>query len=531
MDEKKYKILFADEEYWTREKMRKMIQWEKYGLEFLEPAVDGEEVLQKMEDSQPDILITDINMPFLNGVELLEQVHARFPDVVTFVISGYDDFEYVKGTFMSGAMNYLKKPIAKVELVNAIARALEAISEREQEKRQLLNAASLIQDREFSQMIQRDRRSFVPAVSVNGKAPFSGMSLVLVKIHNLSESVHKNYQDLARFSYNFKKKARQLMGGEDDIVFNNIYRSNEFVVVSEKPRKDLLLFAERIRQYLKSLKDTCLTICISGRSYSMESIHMAYVEAVGLLMTRKYCRKDELILGEEQEKEPGAVRQRFHKEYGKQLNSFLVAGNYAAVRQAIFENIGLAGCERERWTYLEVKQTLRQVANVLIDFGLQEQVFDSMADMESILESLDKKAEDMDIKALCAMVEDVIDQLQPERDLVATDSMRDIVQKAAAWIDSHYAESLTLASVAERYHVESSYFSKIFRQEMGINLILYITQKRMEKSKQYIRDSEIGLMEIAFMVGYDDYTYFSRVFKKNEGMSPREYRAACKEKA
>ena len=137
----------------------------------------------------------------------------------------------------------------------------------------------------------------------------------------------------------------------------------------------------------------------------------------------------------------------------------------------------------------------------------------------------------MDIQALCAMVEDVIDQLQPERDLVATDSMRDIVQKAAAWIDSHYAESLTLASIAERYHVESSCFSKIFRQEMGINLILYITQKRMEKSKQYIRDSEIGLMEIAFMVGYDDYTYFSRVFKKNEGMSPREYRAACKEKA
>ena len=213
MDEKKYKILFADDEYWTREKMRKMIQWEKYGLEFLEPAVDGEEVLQKMDDSQPDILITDINMPFLNGVELLEQVHARFPDVVTFVISGYDDFEYVKGTFMSGAMNYLKKPIAKVELVNAIARALEAISEREQEKRQLLNAASLIQDREFSQMIQRDRRSFVPAVSVNGKAPFSGMSLVLVKIHNLSESVHKNYQDLARFSYHFPGQPLPVPGG------------------------------------------------------------------------------------------------------------------------------------------------------------------------------------------------------------------------------------------------------------------------------------------------------------------------------
>ena len=78
--------------------------------------------------------------------------------------------------------------------------------------------------------------------------------------------------------------------------------------------------------------------------------------------------------------------------------------------------------------------------------------------------------------------------------------------------------------------MESSYFSKIFRQEIGINLILYITQKRIEKSKEYIRGSDMGWMEIAFMVGYDDYTYFSRVFKKNEGMSPREYRALSKEK-
>ena len=179
---------------------------------------------------------------------------------------------------------------------------------------------------------------------------------------------------------------------------------------------------------------------------------------------------------------------------------------------------------------MEVKQTLRQVMNVLIDFGLQEQVFGSAADVENIMESLDKEAEDMDIEALCAMVADVVEQLRPEKDFVASDSMRDIAQKAAAWIDSHYAESLTLASIAERYHVESSYFSKIFRQEMGVNLILYITQKRIEKSKEYIRYSDMGLMEIAFMVGYDDYTYFSRVFKKNEGISPREYRAASKGK-
>lgn len=96
MESKKYKILIADDEYWTREKIRRMIQWDKYGLLFLEPAVDGEDVLRKMEEHHPDIVITDINMPYLDGVELLRILQEKYPEVVTFVISGYDDFDYVK---------------------------------------------------------------------------------------------------------------------------------------------------------------------------------------------------------------------------------------------------------------------------------------------------------------------------------------------------------------------------------------------------------------------------------------------------
>ena len=105
--------------------------------------------------------------------------------------------------------------------------------------------------------------------------------------------------------------------------------------------------------------------------------------------------------------------------------------------------------------------------------------------------------------------------------------MKDIARRAADWLEEHYAEELTLSSLAERYHVESSYFSRIFRQEMGQNLILYITNRRLEKAKEYMRESRINLAEIAFLVGYDDYTYFSRVFRKHTGMSPREYRSSC----
>ena len=96
MKKKTYKVLFADDEYWTREKMRSMIPWETYDLDFLEPAADGEDAWEKINNYQPDIFITDINMPFLSGVELLQRVRDKYPEIITFVISGYDDFDYVE---------------------------------------------------------------------------------------------------------------------------------------------------------------------------------------------------------------------------------------------------------------------------------------------------------------------------------------------------------------------------------------------------------------------------------------------------
>lgn len=522
MEKQRYKILFADDEYWTREKIRRIIPWEEYGLEFIEPAVDGEDVLKKMEESRPDILITDINMPFLNGVDLLTVVQEKYPEVVTFVISGYDDFEYVKGTFMAGATDYLKKPINKMELVNAVVKALEIIGEREHEKLQHMRAASVLQDREFSAMIQNDKLSFVPAISVSSRETFAGISLVMVKVHNMQEMLRRERIDASTFTYNVKKEFRQFLEEESAVVFNYTYRSNEFIVVTESLEKELLRFAEKVKKYFKVFSEGCITICISNRSYTLESIHMAYVEAVGLLMTRKFSRKDEVILAGRQNTEKNTVNSKLGSEYGKQLRNLLFAGSRTGVSQMIFDTIGLADCEKKGWTYLEVKQITRQVLNILIDYVLEEQP--NLTDIENIIETVDKKTENLDVRELCNMIGEVILYVMPDKEIAATDSMRDIVQKAVAWVDIHYAEEVSLASLAERYHVEHSYFSKIFRQETGRNLIFYITEKRMEKAKEYICGSDMSLTEIAYMAGYDDYTYFSRVFKKNTGVSPREYR-------
>lgn len=284
MEKETYKVLIADDEYWTREKLRNMIDWPRYSLLFMEPAVDGEDVLRKLEEEIPDILITDMNMPFVNGVELLKMIQKQYPSIITFVVSGYDDFQYVKESFLAGSINYLVKPITKIDLVNALSRALEIISGRQAERKekeeqniQLLKAASLLQDREFSQLLEKDESSFTPIITMNHDMDFTGVSLMLVKIHDMSNLIKRYGQDMNLLSFSVKKEMKECLKSDHLFIFNHIYRPNEFAIVSELDNQDLTDKARRLLVQLKSLFQSPVSVMISGHSYSMDSIREAYV--------------------------------------------------------------------------------------------------------------------------------------------------------------------------------------------------------------------------------------------------------------
>ena len=185
--------------------MRSMIPWETYNLEFLEPAADGEDAWEKIENYHPDIFITDINMPFLSGVELLQRVKDKYPETISFVISGYDDFDYVKNSFLSGTMNYLIKPISKIDLIRAIVKALEKISANESQQTELLKASSIMQDREYSQLIHKTEKWNNTFAGERSSVKMQGVRLILVKIHNLSDLITAYEGNYGQLSYDIKK--------------------------------------------------------------------------------------------------------------------------------------------------------------------------------------------------------------------------------------------------------------------------------------------------------------------------------------
>ncbi len=529
MEKMSYRLLVADDEYWTREKLRTMIDWKQYGVTFMKPAENGEEALRRMEEEPADILITDINMPFVNGVDLVKTIMERHPDTVVFVVSGYDDFQYVRETLMAGAIDYLLKPVSKIDLVNAVSRALEIIGRRLADRERILKAASMIQDRELSMLVEKEPAPFPPALALEEGSETAGFSVMLIKIHEFQKYMEESGHDMNLLSWQIKDRIRRLAGAEKLMIFNYIFRSNEFIIITEWDAAQLRKTAFGILESFAADQKGPVTVAVSERSYTMESIRSAYVQSVSALMTRPFSRENKAVFsGEEEKRIRRKMENRVSEEAEMQVRSLLKSGNTKALKELILEGgIGLSHCMEKGWGYLEVRQSIKRICALLLDHCLREGRAEVIPELENLSELADKAVERLDIGAICGIVTEMADEAAAEsRSEVGYGGARDIIKAAAEYIDRNYYEELTLASLSEKYNMESSYFSRLFKQETGKNLMLYIAEKRVEKAREYMEDENINLTEIAFLTGYDDYAYFSRVFKKIMGKSPREYRAA-----
>lgn len=516
---KKLKLLIADDEYWVRRKLTTLLDWDHYGLVCLEPAKDGREALERVRTEKPDILVTDVNMPFLNGVELLEQIHREQPEMVTFVVSGYDDFEYVKGCFLNGSTNYLLKPVTREDMEGAVNKALEIISQREDSRRKMTKAGSLLQDAEFSQLVRERETTALPTGAMSRYLDMENMSLMLIKIHNLQTVTRTFDYDMSLYSYRVKEELLALTGREDVILFNHVYRPGEFMLLSGMDASARNTLAGRIRAYFEGFPEAWLTIAMTDNVYSLERINLAYREAVSVLLSRKFGKEHQILSARADS--PGGSG-RLEPDIVKQVQSNLQSGNKNTVLHLLLEESGLTSCEG--WKYAKVMQLAKEIGMTLTQFAIKHRPENPVADMDALADNICYAVESLEIRGVCDAVKAAVEHLLPGQQTLPADTTRQIVRQAAAYIDENYFEDLNLSLLAERFRMESSYFSRMFRQELGENPIFYITRKRIEKAQNLIAHTDTNLTEIAFLVGYNDYSYFNRVFKKSVGMSPREYR-------
>lgn len=530
-----FKVLVADDEYWICESLRNMLNWEEYSFSYLEPAYDGEDALDKIESDRPDIVITDINMPFVSGTELIKIIKKRYPDMVVLVLSGYSDFDYVRESLLAGAVDYLLKPITKSNLVKVLTKSVDIIGghradrrEQKEAKEKLKIASSILLDKEMSRMIKSSK------ASMELKAPqsqmseyelnFAGFTLVMFKTCSPSQIMHKKHMtDANQVSYQIKSILSECLKNQKFTVFNNIYLPNQYILIADMDGECLQRACDRMIAALQNYTGSCVSAAVSSHYFSFSDIKNAYNESVLAQMARFYRNKSEKI----NSRDIGSysVKKRMNPEQENQL-IFAVQNNApATIRNIIFDSVGLPNCVKDRWRFIEVKQTIDSIIRILTTNSTREYSPTELMAIDNFSELLKLAFESCNVSELCSILEQMIDELFSSSDSsVTSDTMRKTVKQVQDYINKNYFSDLSLTMLSKKFLVERSYLSKAFKQETGKNLMLYLSEVRINKAKEYIRQNQLNLTKISQLVGYDDYGYFNRVFRKITAVSPREYK-------
>ena len=535
MENKKLRVLVADDEYWIRESLRTVIDWDALGLELAPMACDGEDAMEKMAQQPADIVITDINMPYLSGVELMEQLHARWPQTAIVVLSGYSDFEYVHQALLCGALDYVLKPINRSKLMEVLGRATEhALAqtrrqrERSEEQAKLSLAASMVLDRDFSQWLhdagKQDRLQSVEARLFDYEAAFSSYRVVLVRLSGFMQKLGmgKLPQSAAEAVYQIKTQLGAMVKDGNKLVIHDLYHANHFLLVTEMDVSSLRACLPLQMAKLHALCGVQPRAMVSGGYFSLRDLRRAYDEVRRSLSAMKCSEAAGIGFAGEATVQP--MLQRIAADTFHQMEHAAQLGQRDRFAR-LLEHTGIFRCQEEGWTVMELLSCIDRITWILrrtLEESLRTEQLRAVDNLkELMLSAVDAMAFDQ-LRSLFAQMLD--ECFLPEPAARQSEGMRDIVRRVRAYIDENYAEDISLSTLAREFSVDDSYLSRTFKQQTGCNLMLYLASARMAQAKKLLVQKELSITDVAQMVGYDDYAYFSRVFKRMEGKSPRTYR-------
>ena len=473
-------------------------------------------------------------MPFLDGLELLKKLQTEYPQIITIAVSGYDDFEKVKGVFVSGGLDYLLKPVGKEELVRILTKALGILEERETLRRNTETnrqkehkLSSFMEDSEYSALLSgKLYGQFQAQPHVSSTGEFSGMAALMVKFYNIAEIAEKFDHDSLQMSLDIKTKLRKLTDGDPDaIIFNNCNKMSEFLIFTSPRTKSLQIFAEKILKEFPLDDYGPVSVILHEQTGSLDDIGNIYRDMIAVLVTRPFTYTHCILSCPEGESTSACqtVGKNISHRIEEELYHFLNTSQKNETRKLIFQTCDFRNCDNGSWSCLDVKQYIRRITGILYRY-VQEQQPELTAQAEEAMDDIDYYMKCLDAGSVMSSIKILLNSLWENDSENNADSAGSQVEQIRQYILTSYHENITLTALASAYHMDASYLSRMFSQTYGETIIAYLTRVRMEQAIRLMGDEEKKLETISFLVGYDDYNYFSRVFRKKLGVSPREYR-------
>lgn len=520
-----YQVMLAEDEAEVLNAMLKIIDWERYGFEIPLGCKDGAQAIQYLkEGKKPDLLITDICMPFVDGLELTEYITKHLPDTVVVILTGYDDFRYAQKAIKYQVFDYVLKPITPTNLCELLQRLKTELDKRANNQYQ--NSIDIMKSHFLYQLV---KKKMDPAIISENchlyKLDFNGNCHVtaLLDVDEIPSKTEKSSNSVELMRYGLFNIAQEISQEYEAFVFQG---------------------REGLCNLIISAPDsiTCYRLVGTLISHISQTVHRVLKVTISAGVGEPVTRLDELYLS--RIKAEKALESRFF--YGE--NSILFASDVIVKKSY---NIDYQRCEQhltEAFYTLNRKEAgdaVTELVNQLKEiqapyekcvFYTQKLLMRLIVLVDDIMggkevDAMTKAFEGANLYAVSTLgqladrLNEMLDKAFQILQTLKSSSSALQVAKAQKFIKDNFQNAeLSLNSVTEHLCVSTSHFSSIFKEQTGMTFVEYLTHLRMEKAKQLLTFTDRRTYEITEDIGFSDPHYFCVIFKRTTGLTPTEYR-------
>lgn len=530
-----FKVVIVDDEIWLRNELRACIESKggELDLVFAGEAANGKEACDLITDSKPDIIVTDIKMPLMDGMELLRWVADRQLACKVIVLSGFGDFEFARQALIYKAFDYILKPLEETEIFLVISRAVDEIR-RENERKQsdfykqisMNKGLTILRDRFFNRVMTdrtMDENEIVLGGDELGLAlPGQGFAVATIKFFRAQACIGNVYKgDRQLFDFAVRNILEELL--PRNTHFFQAAKSNEYLILlrlGEKHKSDTV-YPEELRLKLEGCLKLPVWIGIGGQRRRYETMNRSYQESLQALFDCPVSRAGEVaVYGARYGRQTGSV---FYEKQWDQLCDLLTL--FGESRSALHCDRVVQLLERlltpsEDVSWLDVKNGFSRVLLIMDKWLLEGSFPDSFFEL---LQSLKRDHDEMDVESIALHSASMFELLLRDRVHAKSTKGKDLIHSVKKYAEQHLA-TVTLDEVSQLYGINKNYFCSLFKQATGRSFSEFLAQLRMNKAAVMLSQSDLRIAEIAQLVGYMDQRYFSQVFRKYHALRPGEYR-------
>ncbi|MDP4098542.1 response regulator [Paenibacillus sp. P96] len=535
------KALIVDDETHGRAAIRLLVDWQAHGITKVLEAEGCSRAIELVAGEAPQIVITDMRMPGHDGTELMDWLMAHAPHTKVLVVSGHDDFRFVRHAIRCGGSDYILKPVEQAELNEALSKAVAAWHAEERQRRRLtLQAIEVNQmrphyaDKLLTGLVQTPARSVntLPRLAEELRLPQDAavcFAAVLSFAH-LDEEVLAKYRtkrELLFFTL-LNICSEFLIPFGSGIAFRHLGRTDEVVILywGEPDKLGERLNAINTGFYMALGRR--MHFGIGPASPFPQGVSTSYQAARQALWRRSLVHAADYLHYAESSTEILSQALRL-TEAEEKLRLIVLSGNPARIAEAAAGWIDEAVQRLPDLTAEQLRNWGREL-DWMLGQWLDDRPEDTagedpaQADEASVVLPVDE----LGMLSLPVWKSSFGKRLQAAGRALAPARAHEpenhIIRDIAAYLDAHYADEITLQDISGRFYLSREYISRKFKQEFGVNLSEYLCRLRINQAKLLLLNPRLRLQQVAELVGYQDEKYFGKVFKKLEGITPGEYR-------